>query len=523
LPPEKRSLIGAGMNELRGAGKAVARMAGAFPAQALSGLDGLSAMAGNLIFDKQADPAARVQNTQAALSLPMGDSRTEEVATNVAELPGKVIQKGADVSGDFAMDVTGNPAVATGVKTGIEGLATMVAPVGFRAAKGALPKGKPQPMPKQTPITGKMTDEQMRNAHVQTLLANNIPVPFAQRGKGFANKQAASVSRASDTVLGPSKMLDEQGSAFTSAVLKKVRVDAKRATPDVMNEVNGRISQQYDDLLSRPTRVDDQLVKELVDAQDQIRRELSDADAAPLLRQIEDIVNKTEAHNANPATAGPHMDLIDGRAQQATRASLNRMTQSQNPSVKHWAGELKEILDDGYERTASPADVQAMRQVRGDVQKVKQFENAIGPDGVISPHKLWQNLTRKNNKGQLIYARGDQSLVELARAAKEVLSERLGNSGTTQRGMDILKIREVIKRPLEALAEGTALASGRLAESGAGKGTVSNVHLQNLRNQLPVQLPRMNSAVPGAAAVSQPIIETEQERRRRLQAEALRQ
>lgn len=460
---------------------------------------------GNAILPKFEDPAKIVGDVQSLAYEPR--TAVGGTVADVLNYPGAKLDQAASAAGDKTMDATGSPVLATTAKTAIDALPMLLDPA-LRTAKGMLPKSAPEPLPKQGPVTRDMTPDESYGKNVETLLANDIPLSTAQRGKDFANKQAASAQRAADTILGPSKLLDQQGSKFTSAVLKFLRLDADRASTDVMSELKRRTSQTYDDLTSRvPTLADKTLVQQLSDAKTQILTK--ESEAAPIATTIDSIMADIQAGTNGK---GP---FLPGEAAQSTRAALGRSQLSQNSSIAHWAGEVKEILDDAFERSASPQDAAAMRQVRADVQKTKQIEPAIGPDGIISPAKLYQQLTTKSNRGQRVYGGGDQSLVELAKAAKDVLPERLGNSGTTQRGMDVGKILSIVKHPMRAAVEGTALATGRLTERNAGRGTLSAVTAKNAALQQPA--PPAQLTARGVI----PTAETPEQRRKRQMAEAL--
>ena len=77
--------------------------------------------------------------------------------------------------------------------------------------------------------------------------------------------------------------------------------------------------------------------------------------------------------------------------------------------------------------------LRALALARKQYRALKQIEPAIDARGDISPLKLINSMMQKKNRNQALYGAGDQSLMDLARAAKTVLPDSLGNSGTAER------------------------------------------------------------------------------------------
>ena len=138
---------------------------------------------------------------------------------------------------------------------------------------------------------------------------------------------------------------------------------------------------------------------------------------------------------------------------------------SQNPKYAPMAQDIKESLDDALQRWAKPGDRQSLIQARQQYRAYKQIEPAIDPaTGNISVPKLMSSLNSKSygSRNQTLRGRGDQSLVGLARAAKQVIPDNLGNSGTFERSLPAIGV-------MEALASGDPLASaGKLGAAAIG-------------------------------------------------------
>lgn len=492
---------------------------------AAGGVAGLLALAGNKIAGdipgvtkEPFDPAGIVGHVSDALTY---EPRTEQGkhAQAIVNKPLQALASGADKAGEYVSDKTGSPALGTIVNTAIQ-----AAPMAIDPAIKGLRTGAPRPIeaePVATAPTRDMTPQQVRDANIATLHASDVPTSAAQRDIGMVGKQTGSLARAADTVFGPSPLTERQGGAFTRQVAEHLGVDADRLTPDAMQELSDNTHQTYNRLLQQPTRVDPQLIADTHTIEQGVLSELGPNEAAPILRQLETIRAK-ERPGAPPD--------IDGTAAQASRAALGRMQVSGNPSVGHWAGELKDALDDAYERSAPPDDATQMREVRRVVRATKQVEPAIGPDGIVSPAKLYSQVNRKANRPQSLYGRGDQRLVDLARAGKDVLPEKLGNSGTATRGVDVMKVVQTLTHPLRTMAEGAAVGAGRLLnQAGADHGTISAVRARNAQAsaanaaaQAPMAPGRAMANVLGAGAAVPSLTETDQQRKIRAMVDALR-
>lgn len=449
-----------------------------------------------------------------------------------------------------------------------------------------------------TTAKGDMTPDQIRQAHVQTLLDNNISLRQSQRNPTtVAGNVAGSAGRAGDTLLGTDPATPAQAQQFTQAVLKTVGSDAKNATPDTMSALKDQISAKYNGLLGRtPTTVDDQLVSDVGAQRQQILTELGQNEAAPLLNQIDNITAKSNAglqqtaqaaadqlpttganlkaaqqvakqrasdaaaaastadqaaqtaatlraasdkaaanvpegadadtlsavqakaqdaaaaeaqataakaaaerasqradaealnvkrvqaiHDQTTTAAVPPTGLqpgvIDGRTAQTIRSSLNRMQGSANPSIAFHAGQLKDTLDDAFQRSATPQDAKAMTAVRQQFGRTKDIENAVAgnPNGQISPAKLMQVLAVKANRGSTVYGAGDQSLVDLARAGKAVLGDTVGNSGTAARSADVAKIAGLLTHPVATVGTLAGALGGRFINRPTATGTAADL------------------------------------------------
>lgn len=219
-----------------------------------------------------------------------------------------------------------------------------------------------------------------------------------------------------------------------------------------------------------------------------------------------------EADAAQIPGAPPNPNrVIPGEAAEATRAALGKVSLGDNGVLKDFAGEMKNLLDDAFTRHATPDQAARMTKVRRRYARQRQIEDAAAGsvDGLISPLKLKQVLATKRNRSEYVYGKHDQDLAELTRAAAQVIPERLGNSGTASREMDVAKLFALVTNPVPTMMIGGGLLGARkLNEAPRGPAT---------RKTPASPGPRPDPKI-GATLTT----ETPAERKRRLLAEQLR-
>lgn len=438
------------------------------------------------------DPHGVMENIQREYTTQPSDASGRELTETIGAIPAgakKILTSGASGLG-FAAGNLSSPemgdrlAKAAGEATGdvIDVGASILPLKGARlgAVPGIVSEAAPasfvsRTIPRTRAVTQDMTPEQAHAAAVETLLAHDIPLSTANRG-GKLSGVASGLGRTADTLLGASDFVTKQLRAFTTAILKKAGINATRATPDAMASLQGKVNAKYNDLHERvPTKIDQQAMNELMAAREEILGEVPPSEQAPLLKKIDDITGMMQA--GKPVT-------ITGRAAQNLRTSLVRMGQSANSTVKHAAGQLKEILDDAFERGASKEDAAKMQDVRQQFIKMKQIEDMVGDNGIITPQKAASVLARKRNRWQSKYGLGDQELPQLVQAGKEILPDKVPNSGTPTRAADMAKVVGILTNPKETLkAIGTIFGGRMLNESRAMRGTRADITAKAARPQ----------------------------------------
>jgi hypothetical protein len=324
-----------------------------------------------------------------------------------------------------------------------------------------------------------------RQAAVDLLESEGVPVSVGQATKA---KLAQSVERASAmTSDAPAEFAATQGQAFNRAVLRRIGIDSPEVTsaaPEVLGPARKAITNVMDDVASR-TKVnyDPQLESDLSIIEQNASRQVPSSELAPIRANIGDILDNAAANNG----------VLDGNFYQRVNSNLGVL--SKNPQVGPVAGDIKDALTDALQRSASSDDVKALSKARQQYRALKQMEPAIDPaTGNISPSKLINSLATKTNRSQALYGKGDQSLMDLARAGKQVIPENLGNSGTAERALPALTALEVAASG-EPVKAGIKAGAGVLGVNAAGKA---------LRNQGALGT-YLTSGIPGARAAA-PII-----------------
>ena len=160
------------------------------------------------------------------------------------------------------------------------------------------------------------------------------------------------------------------------------------------------------------------------------------------------------------------------------RQSLARAQNSNNAITKYQSGQLKDVLDNQLAAACganNPGDYEALQQARTQYRNMKLIEGAVAPDGSgdISYNKLTSILNQKSNRFQSVYGKGDQDLVQLAQAARQVLPEGVGNSGTAARIFSLAGLNGI------PAAAGIALHGG-IDLGAAGYGAATGYIVPNL-------------------------------------------
>lgn len=264
-----------------------------------------------------------------------------------------------------------------------------------------------------------------RTAAAEALRREGIPVTAGQvtgnRRLRFAESEIGG-GRAAD-------IMSRQQDAFTSAVLRRAGIDAKRATPEVIDDAFREIGQRFDDLAARSQLIPDaDMVRNLREVFNNYGQTVPESMRAPIVQNItNDIV---EAARRGPISGDAYQNITSRIARAARGAS--------SPDLKQALYGIREVLDDAMERSlasTNPEMAGAWRSAREQYRNLLAVEQAAtrageaAAEGIISPANIRNAVV---NQGRRAYARGQGDFADLARAGSMLLSP-LPDSGTAGR------------------------------------------------------------------------------------------
>jgi hypothetical protein len=306
-----------------------------------------------------------------------------------------------------------------------------------------------------------------RQAAVDTLTAEGIPLSVAQK---TAAKGAQTIERASGMISdAQNDFMAQQAPAFNKAVLKRVGVtdpEVTAATPDVLKAAKGKITGVMNDVAKNGVSVDDEMLHGLGGVEEDAARLLPESDMGPVQAHLNDILSNAAKNNGS----------LDGTAYQKIRSSLGDL--SADPRYAPIAHNMQDVLDDALTRS-SPEDAARLATARQQYRALKQIEPAVDSNGNVSVPKLMTSLMNKSNRNQSLYGNGDQSLVTLAKAARQIIPDTLGNSGTPERMIGPLTVMETARsgEPWKAAlkAAGAIYGGGVLGRGMRSQGVVGDI------------------------------------------------
>jgi hypothetical protein len=256
-------------------------------------------------------------------------------------------------------------------------------------------------------------------------------------------------------------------------------------TPDVMNAAKSRIGQVFNDAAASTSIPPDEtsvlsqgLAKILPDAS----QVLTEAELKPLALQIDNINSLIAKGNGT----------LSGDAYQAltrAKAPLDLAESSTNPNVAHYAGMIRDELEDAFQRSAPPEVRDALSQARYQYRIMRTIDPLVAGsrDGNITPDAFMQKVLTASRRfdsptGGMAYT-GGGNIGELARIGK--LMRAAPQTGTADRMLVNLMaaggtgaIGALAANPSMALTVPAGLVANRLAGSYLRSGAAANRLIQ---------------------------------------------
>lgn len=277
------------------------------------------------------------------------------------------------------------------------------------------------------PIKRALTPAQSRA--VTTLEQAGVPLDAAQKSGAPGLQRVKSALRDNPVTLPAQQaQYEAQATAFNRAALRSIGVNADRADEAVMGAAKKRIGSAFDQA------VDGVQVKFSSGFRNQLgvlgarSKRLLPGDSNQITATISDVLEHAKANGG----------AIEGKFYKAIRSDLSALEKARD--VGPVARELREALDNAFEQAAGPGRAKLITQARRDYRNLKILEDAIDTEGLgnISPAKLANAFGKKANRNVGIYGQGDKSVLELAKlakAGKQLLPDKLPQSGTVPRAL----------------------------------------------------------------------------------------
>jgi hypothetical protein len=265
-----------------------------------------------------------------------------------------------------------------------------------------------------------------------------VPISAGQRVGNEALRRKEGLTGAGQRLVG------EQQEAFTAAALKTAGINAKRATPEVLDEAAQRIGAVFDDVTRGLDVVPDSAaITKLSGAVNEYKSLAPTGNQAPLVSQVlKETTKFFRGGNAVPASTV-----------NTWRSGLSKLTTSADAATREAARLALEAVDDmleGAMRSAGKADdVARLATARSEWRNFLAIQKAAvrEGDGLLSPARLRAAVI---NQGESAYARGKRGdLGALSRAGGEVM-DTLPNSGTAARHSRHDPRRRRVSRGLQA-------------------------------------------------------------------------
>jgi len=316
-----------------------------------------------------------------------------------------------------------------------------------------------------------------RAASVAILDREGIPTSVAQKTN---SKAAQHIENASGAISNAQRDFEaSQQPALNAAILRRVGVNSTKPLTgaDVLTELpkaRTAIKKTLDRVAANNNvQLDNQLLNELGQHQWDAARQIKASDLGPINTTIDDILENAAKNNG----------ALKGEFFQKIYSSLGDLSKSADQAPI--AARMRESLRQGLLRSAKPGDAAAYANALKQYRALKQIEPAVDDaTGNIRILRLMQELGKKDNQNQALYGQGDQSLMELARAAAHVIPNRLANSGTPERAllpataMEIAASGEPLKAAIKAGAGiygGGALGRAMRSQGIVGKTLATGV------------------------------------------------
>ena len=357
-------------------------------------------------------------------------------------------------------------------------------PIALRTGQAAWNKWAPQ---------RKIAPELTRQ--VSILDDEGIPLTAGQR-------RGSERLRRMESNLGGSKaerITDNQAEEFTRAALRRIGVDAPRATPEVLDSAYDRIGLEIGNLAQRNQLVVDKpFVEELARAVVGYQGAVPPGSAIP---QVQNLAREV-FQAARVGMTGEAYRSLHSRISEAARAA------AKDSNLSGAYNALTNAMDDAMERSIlarNPGDLSAWKNARNSYRNLSVIKGAATADGsdaalgIIAPSELRAATIAQH--GPENYARGKGDFAQLARAGEGVMRP-LPNRGIA----DNLKANIPFLRTGSSAAIGGTVGTTLGGQLGGAVGTAIGAASPIATGQALMSRP-VQKALSGQRVISNEMIE----------------
>lgn len=214
---------------------------------------------------------------------------------------------------------------------------------------------------------------------------------------------------------GYGKQQAAERTAFNRAVGQTFGEDVERITPEVIRQAKKRIGAEFDEVAAGANIVPD---RPFIDGLGNIARDvvevLPQAEREPIRNQIMKIAQMMDRDGS---ISGDTFIALTRKG-----APLQQLQKSSNPNTRHYANQIRDLLEDAMERSSPTEVAERLAMARSQYRNLKAVEPLAkkATTGDISPALL---LNKAGDRGELF---------ELGRIGQRFLKEA-PSSGTSER------------------------------------------------------------------------------------------
>lgn len=211
---------------------------------------------------------------------------------------------------------------------------------------------------------------------------------------------------------------------FNRQLANAIGQDADNITPEVYSAARQAQSQQFNDLTARNAlKVDQSLMTRLQEVADKA-----------VTQDMRNLVDELTGAFFSEARTGPGGVTVPGQAYQALDSTLNNIVKN-GGMPGHYAGQVRDAIRNAMDRSISPEDAAAWRQLRQEYGARKTLTGlaAKAEGGNIPPAQVMGAATVGNSSREAMAAGNRGPIGDLARIGQ--LMKEPPTSGTTERSV----------------------------------------------------------------------------------------